>query len=142
VFPERENMDEETVSSVMTSPFVSINPDDPITDAAKTMRDAAIGSLIVVDGENRPEGILTRSDFVNFVAEASNLSGEVPPARSLMATDIVSVTPDTPLEEATELMKDHAVHHLPVVSESGQVVGVVTTSDLAETSREGFGRPE
>jgi CBS domain-containing protein len=59
-----------------------------------------------------------------------------------MATDVVSVRPETPLEEATELMKDNAIHHLPVVEESNRVVGIVTTSDLAKTSYEGFGTPE
>jgi CBS domain-containing protein len=135
-------MADETVSAVMTAPFVSINPGDPVTHAAKTMRDAAIGSLLVVDDENRPRGILTRSDFVEFLADEENLSGDVPSAESLMATDVVSVRPETPLAEATELMKNNAVHHLPVVEESNRVVGIVTTSDLAETSYEGFGIPE
>ncbi|MFB6232989.1 MAG: CBS domain-containing protein [Haloarculaceae archaeon] len=131
-------MTEETVSSVMTAPFVSINPGDPITNAAKTMRDATIGSLLVVDDDNRPRGILTRSDFVDFVADEANLSGEVPPAESLMTTDIVSVTPETSLGEATELMREQAIHHIPVVTEDDRVVGVVTTSDLADASVEGF----
>ncbi len=134
-------MTDKTVSSVMTAPFVSINPDDPITHAAKTMRDAAIGSLLVVDGDNRPRGILTRSDFVEFVADRETLSGEVPPAASLMTTDIVSVTPETSLEEATALMQENAIHHLPVVTEANRVVGVVTTSDLADTATEGFDTP-
>lgn len=132
-------MDEETgtVSAVMTAPFVSISPDDPVTDAAKAMRDATIGSLMVVDDDNRPEGILTRSDFVEFVADEATLSaGDVPSARDMMATDIVSVTPETPLEEAAQLMHEHAIHHLPVVTGGDRVVGIVTTTDLAENARE------
>lgn len=131
-------MSDRIVSSVMTSPFVSIGSDDPITDAAKVMRDSTIGSLIVVDGESRPEGIITRTDFVDVVADGPDLSGDVPSAGALMATDLVTVTPDTPLDEAADLMRQHAVHHLPVVSAAGEVVGIVTTSDLADTSYEGF----
>jgi CBS domain-containing protein len=116
----------------MTSPFVTVSPEDPITDAAKTMRDATIGSVVVVDDDNRPEGILTRSDFVDFVADEANLAaGGTPPTEEVMATDIVSVSPDTPLPEVAEVMDEHAIHHLPVVSGTGMVVGVVTTTDLA-----------
>jgi len=125
-------MSDQTASSVMTSPFVTVNPADPITDAAKTMRDATIGSVMVVDDANRPEGILTRSDFVDFVADEANLAAdEIPPTAEVMATDVVSVSPDTPLPEVAEVMQEHAIHHLPVVSGSGQVVGIVTTTDLA-----------
>jgi predicted transcriptional regulator len=90
-------MVDETVSAVMTAPFVSISPGDPVTHAAKTMHDAAIGSLLVVDDENRPRGILTRSDFVEFLADEENLSSDVPPAESLIETDFVSVMPETQL---------------------------------------------
>jgi CBS domain-containing protein len=137
---ERETMDEDTVSSVMTASFVSINRTAPLTDAAKTMCDAEVGSLLIVDADNRPEGILTRSDFVAFVADESNLAADaVPPAASVMTTGIATVSPDTPLTEARDLMREEAVHHLPVVSEGGRVVGVVTTSDLADTAESGVG---
>ncbi|PSQ33554.1 hypothetical protein BRD09_00370 [Halobacteriales archaeon SW_10_68_16] len=125
-------MSDQTASSAMTSPFVTVNPDDPITDAAKTMRDATIGSVMVVDDDHQPQGILTRSDFVDFVADEENLAAdEVPPTRAVMTTDIVTVSPDTPLSEVADVMGEHAIHHLPVVSGSGQVVGIVTTTDLA-----------
>jgi CBS domain-containing protein len=127
-------MDEQTASSVMTSPFVSVSPEDPITDAAKTMRDATIGSVMVVDDANQPEGILTRSDFVDFVADEENLAtDEIPPTREVMATDMVTVSPDTPLSEVAKVMQTNAIHHLPVVSGSGKVVGIVTTTDLANS---------
>lgn len=125
-------MSDQTASAVMTSPFVTVNPEDPITDAAKTMRDATIGSVMVVDDANRPEGILTRSDFVDFVADEESLAAdEIPRTGDVMATDVVSVSPETPLPEVATVMQDHAIHHLPVVSGSGKVVGIVTTTDLA-----------
>ncbi|PSQ59894.1 MAG: histidine kinase [Halobacteriales archaeon SW_9_67_25] len=125
-------MSDQTASAVMTSPFVSVNPEVPITDAAKTMRDATIGSVMVVDEANRPEGILTRSDFVDFVADEENLAAEeIPATAEVIATDIVSVSPETPLPEVADVMSEHAIHHLPVISGSGKVVGIVTTTDLA-----------
>ncbi len=133
-------MGEDTVSSVMTSSFVSIDRTASLSDAAKTMCDAAVGSLLIVNADNEPEGILTRSDVVAFVADESNLGAEqVPPAAAVMTTGIVTVSPDTPLTEARHLMREEAIHHLPVVSGGGRVVGIVTTSDLADTAEGGVG---
>lgn len=53
-------------------------------------------------------------------------------AQDIMSADPVCVTPQTPMEEAARLMKDHDVGVLPVVSEEGsrQLVGVITDRDI------------
>ncbi len=128
-------MGDTSVRQIMTSPVVTIRPDDPITDAAQAMQDAGIGSLVIVDDDNGPQGILTRTDFVRLAADETLLTGsDVPTVRAVMETDVVTVTPDEPLETAVETMRERTFHHLPVVNESGEVVGVVTTTDLADTS--------
>lgn len=124
-----------TARDLMTATVVTIHPDDPVTDAARAMLDAAIGSLVIVDDEHRPAGILTRTDFVRLASDGESLTGDtVPTVRSVMETELVTVTPETPLEELTGLLEDHAIHHLPVVGDDEQVVGVVTTTDLASAS--------
>ncbi|WP_232830069.1 CBS domain-containing protein [Lewinella sp. IMCC34191] len=50
------------------------------------------------------------------------------PVRKLMTTDLVTVTPTTPLEEASRLFGRHEIHHLLVV-DGGQLVGLLSTSD-------------
>jgi CBS domain-containing protein len=42
----------------------------------------------------------------------------------------VSVSPDTPVEAAADLLIRHSIHSLPVVEEGGKLVGIVTASDL------------
>lgn len=123
------------VRQIMTSPVVTIRADASLTDAARTMQDAAIGSVIVVDDENRPEGILTRTDFVQLAADEQSATDT--DVRAVMETDVVSVPADEPLETAVATMTDHGIHHLPIVNETDEIVGVVTTTDLAETSYDG-----
>ncbi len=126
-----------TADELMTATVVTIHPENPVTDAARAMLDANIGSLVIVDDENRPAGILTRTDFVRLASDGESLTGDdVPTIRSVMETELVTITPDTSLEELSRLMDDHAIHHLPVVGETGQVVGIVTTTDLAAASAE------
>ena len=50
--------------------------------------------------------------------------------RDLMTTDVVSVTPDTPVDRIARLMGERDISGLPVVDDTGQVVGIVTDLDL------------
>ena len=128
-------MSSQSVRQVMTPSVVTIHPDDPVTDAARAMLDAGIGSLVIVGEDNRPEGILTRTDFVALATDENAVTGsEVPSVRSLMETNILSVRPEDSLEDAVETMSDHGIHHLPVVNDDEEVVGIVTTTDLADTA--------
>lgn len=56
------------------------------------------------------------------------------PVRSLMVTDPVSVGVGAPLSRVRELLAEHAFHHLPVLSDNGGLVGVLSASDLARVS--------
>lgn len=56
--------------------------------------------------------------------------------RALMTTDLVSVSPDTPLAEATRLLIRHRITGLPVVDADQRIVGVITELDLIRTAAE------
>ncbi len=119
-------------AAIMSATVVTIHPDDPVTDAATAMLDANIGSLVIVDEDERLAGILTRTDFVRLASDEDPLTGAgVPSVRSLMETDVVTVEPETPVSELSATMDEHAIHHLPVVDGDGRLLGIVTTTDLA-----------
>ncbi len=122
-------------AAIMSSTVVTIHPDDPVTDAAAAMLDANIGSLVIVDEDDRLAGILTRTDFVRLASDGDSLTGaDVPSVRSVMETDIVTVGPETPVSKLSATMSEHAIHHLPVVDVDDRLLGIVTTTDLAEVS--------
>jgi len=52
------------------------------------------------------------------------------PVRSLMATDLLTATPDTEVEEVRNCFTRHGIHHLPVVSEEGELLGILSHTDL------------
>ena len=53
---------------------------------------------------------------------------------AIMSTDLVTLAPSSTLAEARELMQEHRIHHIPVVNDSGDLVGLVTlTNVLAAT---------
>jgi CBS domain-containing protein len=116
------------IRELMTPNPVVLPGTASVHEAARAMRDAAIGDVIVIEN-NRVCGIVTDRDIVvRTVAEARD------PATTTLA-DICShpllvVSPTDSVEKAVRLMGTHALRRLPVV-EGGQPVGIVSLGDLA-----------
>lgn len=115
------------VSDVMTQAIVTDLADDTLADAAAKMREQQTGSLLIMDGD-RLIGIFTERDLLKAVAQ-----GKDPKLTQLseeMTTDLVTVEPETPLQQAAEQMASRWIRHLPVLRE-GKLVGVISQRDLA-----------
>jgi CBS domain-containing protein len=122
-------MDDVFVARLMTSDPITVSPDTLVEDAATTMLDRGIGSLLVVDHDGRLEGILTTTDFVGIVSK-SQPKAETP-VSEYMTTDVVTATAQTVIREVADAMVEHGFHHMPVVDEDdGRVIGIITTTDL------------
>jgi len=121
-------MDETTVAELMTSPVLTVAPDAPLEEVADGMTDLGIKSVVVIDDDCAPAGILTSTDFLR-AARDGRAPGETSVA-AYMATDVVTVGPETPVSAAAERMTTNDLAHLPVV-ENGTVVGILTSTDLA-----------
>jgi CBS domain-containing protein len=119
----------ETISDVMTANPWTVTDQATIEEAARVMRDADIGDVIVLDPEGGIKGIVTDRDVVvRAVAKGLDTSSEV--VASICDGDVVTVNPEDSAESALDLMRDHKVRRLPVV-DNRRVVGIVTLGDLA-----------
>jgi CBS domain-containing protein/acyl dehydratase len=134
-----------SLSDVMHEGVETVGPDEPAAVAARRLRAADVGSLVVVDA-GEPVGIVTESDVVGLVADG--VDPESTPVSALMSGPLVTASPDTPLHEAAERMRDERIKKLPVVAD-GDLVGIVTTTDvsnyfprLARETRARGGPPE
>jgi CBS domain-containing protein len=117
-----------TVSDVMTRNPETVEVSETVVEAARRMRDADTGNVIVLDN-GRVVGVLTDRDItIRVVAENKDLSTPVGDACS--AADLQTVGPDTSLDQAVQLMRGNAIRRLPVV-ENDQAVGIVSLGDLA-----------
>jgi CBS domain-containing protein len=115
------------VRDVMAEP-VTVSADARLTEAARLMRDADIGDVVVVDGD-RPRGLVTDRDIV-VRAIAEDLSPSATKVGDICTTGLVSVAPADELERAAELMRQVAIRRLPVV-DGDRLVGVISLGDLA-----------
>lgn len=119
-------MDDVVVKQLMATPVETVGEETPIQDAATRMLDSHVGSLVVVE-DGDLVGILTATDCVGIVAESVDTGGA--PVREFMTPDPVTAVPDESIRAVADRILERGVHHVPVVDD-GDVVGVITTTDL------------
>ena len=111
----------------MTSEVVTAPREATMQSVAELMRDRAVGSVVIVEGE-RPCAMITDRDMaIALGANGVNRSAEVD---SHATRPLVTGDAEMDLEEAAARMVQHGVRRLPIVSD-GALVGIVTLDDLA-----------
>jgi acetoin utilization protein AcuB len=125
------------VSERMKHPVLTITKDVPVQEALARMVKDKVRRYPVVDGKGMLIGIVTDSDLMNAspsdattlsVWEINFLLSKITVER-VMATDVVTVSEDTTIEEAARMMADSHIGGLPVLRD-GRMVGIITESDL------------
>ena len=122
-----------TVRDAMTPGVETVEPSQPLLDAAKLMKSGDFGSVPVVEN-GRLVGVLTDRDIV-VRAVAQGLDPSSARVGEVASTGPVTVEPDQDLAEALRLMAQHRVRRLPVVDD-GKLVGVLSQADVALEGRD------
>ncbi|MET1128373.1 MAG: CBS domain-containing protein [Thermoproteota archaeon] len=126
------------VENYMSSPVIAVKPDDTVAHARRLMLRHRIGRLVVVDDDERPVGVLTKADLARLAStELARRSLEHVPVEEVMTPNPVTVRVDESVRVAAQRMLEKGVSGLPVVDESGRVVGIVTKTDLTRVRAEG-----
>jgi len=120
------------IGEVCNKEIITVQPEDSVLDAAKLMRQNHVGDVLVVEnrnGINIPVGIVTDRDLIMEIM-APELDPTVMTVGDIMAPEFTTVKESAGLFEAIQHMRNMAVRRLPVVDESGQLVGIITLDDL------------
>ncbi|MGE5291165.1 MAG: CBS domain-containing protein [Micromonosporaceae bacterium] len=121
------------VRDVMTGIPITLAPDRTLSEAARTMRDHAVGCVLVA-GCDEVRGVVTDRDIVvRAVAEARD-PATVTLSDICSGPDLAVVTPDDDVDDAIKIMRACAVRRLPVV-DGGATVGFMSLGDLAVDRR-------
>lgn len=125
------------VGERMTSPALTIGPEMGVQDALALMHRDHVRRFPVVDSRGNLVGIISEKDLLNATpSDATTLSvWEINyllsklTVEKIMTKNVITITRDTPLEEAARIMADKKIGGLPVV-EGLKVVGIVTETDI------------
>ena len=108
------------------------HPDQPLADAARTMRDYAVGALVIVernDARRRPVGILTDRDIVRGqLVKAADLHCLL--VRDVMTANPLTLSSSLEFFEAIEALNARAVRRAPLVDADGSLTGIISLDDL------------
>jgi acetoin utilization protein AcuB len=137
------------VGERMTRDPVIIRDDTPIDEAMKIMRDNKVRRLPVLNNKGALVGIVSERDLLYAspspatslsIHELHYLISKIK-VSDVMVTEVITVTEDTPLEEAARIMADNKIGGLPVMS-NGELVGIITETDLFKIFLELLGARE
>lgn len=136
------------VGERMSHPVITIPPDMPIVDALNLMKREHIRRTPVVK-DHVLVGIISDKDLLNAspspatslsIWEMNYLLSKIP-VRDVMTKQVITVTEDTPIEEAARIMADNKIGGLPVMR-ADRVVGIITETDLFKIFLELMGARE
>jgi CBS domain-containing protein len=115
----------EEISSIMEEDVITLHKGASIGDAIKLMLSGNVSGFPIVNDGGKVIGIVSERDFVSLVAKI--ITGKS--VADVMSRDVVTVRPDTKIEEAARVMVANDFRRVPIVHE-GVMTGVVTTSDI------------
>lgn len=116
-----------TLKDIMTPNPVTVDPEATLKEVATVMLEQDIGAVLVMDGE-RLAGLITDRDIVVRAVAYGHDYGT--PVVDYCTGDVFTMEPSASVEDAAREMAARQLRRLPI-TESGQVVGVVSLGDLA-----------
>ena len=137
------------VGDRMNRPVISVSPDMPINEALNLMKREHIRRTPVVHN-GKLIGIISDKDLLNAspspatslsVWEMNYLLSKIT-VKDVMTRKVLSVSEDTPIEEAARIMADNKIGGMPVLNKEGKVVGIITETDLFKIFLELMGARE
>ena len=118
------------VRELMSEQPITLSTSTPIIEAARRMRAANVGSVIIEEN-GRPSGIVTDRDIA-VRAVADGRDPERTPVSAICSKDLTTVSPDDDLDRAVQVMREKAIRRVLVVDpRSWAVVGILSLGDLA-----------
>jgi CBS domain-containing protein len=107
---------------------ITIVPTAPVSEAAYLMMREEIGSLVVVDDQMFPVGIVTDRDLViSAIAEGKNPEESI--VEEVMTKDVVYVEEETNILDILSTMSEYSIRRMPVTKD-GRLTGIISVDDL------------
>ena len=122
-----------TQHGIIRDPY-TIEPSAHLDEALATMRRSKVGTLVVVDGNNKLRGLLTERDVRFVEGEGRSSAGRVSDRMTPLAGLVVHQGP-IPIDTAEQVMVERKVKKLPVVDRDGMLTGLITAKDILKQKR-------
>lgn len=123
------------VSELMSSPVITCQTSETVTEVARRMSEKNISALVVLDKHKEPVGIITEKDLVTKLIALPRNPMDCT-AQDVMDTKLITLPPQAYLHQGLIAVIKGGVKHLAVVEHS-KLVGIVTLMDLVKARSTG-----
>jgi CBS domain-containing protein len=131
------------ISEIMTTEVVCVSPELSVELLTKMMIERGFSGAPVVDANNKPIGVVSKTDVLR-----SSIDARAPLAvtvGAIMTPVAFTLSENATIAEAAALMAYEGTHRVPAIASDGAVAGIVSTIDvlrwIAETEGYLVGRP-
>src|ERR1700746_3184063 len=118
-----------TVAEVMSRDVLAVDPTASIGEAAEKMMDGGVGAVVVMEDMVRMVGIVTERDILRAVAQRARAAEAR--VRQWMTESVITIDPDTTIEDPAEKMFERNFRPLPVTKD-GRLLGIVSLRRLSQ----------
>jgi CBS domain-containing membrane protein len=118
------------VRDLMSTALLTVNAAETVAEAHAEMEVGVVRHLPVVDDRGRLVGVLSDRDLLRALS-----SRKKPRIAEVMSRDVITTRPEANAHAAADLMLDHKISSLPVVDDTGALVGLITQTDYVELAR-------
>lgn len=141
------------IKDIMTTDVITVSEDDTVEKCAKVMSTLHLSGLPVLNAKGHVNGIITEGDLIrrasrikapafleilggiiyldnpnHFLDEVKKSMGHF--ARNVMSKDVITVSPDSRIEDAATLLVQKKIKRLPVLDNEGKLIGIVSRKDI------------
>ena len=109
------------IRDIMCKKVVTAKEDISILEAVQLLSERHIGSIIIIDEEQKCTGIFTERDAIRIIAHKFATDQ---PLSKIMSRHVVTVSLEASFDEAKRLMMSHNIRHLPVTDQTGKLIGL------------------
>ena len=118
-----------SISNILRKKLESVEDTTSIQEVAKKMKDRDVSSLVVVDMNGTPLGIITERDIITKVCINDGPTNTVI-SKDIMSTPIITIKGSSSTSTAAEMMIKNDVRHLLVIDDESKPIGIITPLDL------------
>ena len=129
-------MNVEAIIKSKGAKVVTVTPETTVSEAAKILKRARIGAVVVSNDGSDVQGILSERDIVNTMADPTKRTGLLEkPVSALMTREVLTCEPEDTVQKCMALMTDRRVRHLPVV-QGEKMIGLISIGDVVKNRLE------
>ncbi|TAK09210.1 MAG: CBS domain-containing protein [Candidatus Manganitrophaceae bacterium] len=111
-----------------TKNVVTASEEETLFDAAKKMWEGDVGTVVIIDEERVPIGIITDRDVAMKGVALDDPTWA--PLKETMAHDIIVLHQDRDLSEAIQIMSEQGIRRIPIVDDDGKLAGILSLDDV------------